>query len=267
MWGGHLKAEQMKVFLAGENGEKKILANLYLNNRDKSLLHINILESFYYLRKNEEFMPLIKHFGLFLLDSGAFTFLQGNHKGECNWDKYVEEYAAFINKYDIQLFFELDIDSIVGLQEVERLRAKLEELTGKKPIPVWHKNRGKDYYIEMCKNYPYVALGGIAIKEIPRKVYEKMFPWFIRTAHKYGAKVHGLGYTSVENLQKYHFDSVDSTAWLYGNLGGYLYHFNSKTGLMNKYETPQKTRLKPRESAAHNFKEWMKFSEHAEKFL
>lgn len=264
--GGHLKAEQMKVFLAGENGKKKILSNLYLN-RDKSLLHINILESFYYLRKNEEFMPLIKHFGLFLLDSGAFTFLQGNHKGECNWDKYVEEYAAFINKYDIQLFFELDIDSIVGLQEVERLRTKLERLTGKKPIPVWHKNRGKDYYIEMCKKYPYVALGGIAIKEISRKIYEKMFPWFIRTAHKYGAKVHGLGYTSIANLKKYRFDSVDSTAWLYGNLGGYLYHFNSKTGLIDTHKTPPNAKLKPRESAAHNFKEWIKFGEYAEKFL
>lgn len=264
--GGHLKAEKMKVFLAGENGKKNILTNLYLN-RDGLLSHINILESFYYLRKNEEFMPLIKHFGLFLLDSGAFTFMSGNHKGECDWDKYVEEYAEFINKYDIQLFFELDIDSIVGLQEVERLRVKLENLTKKKPIPVWHKNRGKDYFIEMCKSYPYVAIGGIVTKEIPREKYEMIFPWFIRIAHEYGSKIHALGYTSIANLKKYHFDSVDSTAWLYGNRGGYLYRFNPKTGLIDKHPSPSNSRLKTKEGAVHNFNEWVKFSQYAESFL
>lgn len=95
----------------------------------------------------------------------------------------------------------MDIDSVVGLAEVERLRHKLERMTGKKPIPVWHKNRGKEYFVKMCEEYPYVAIGGIVTKEIPRKVYETAFPWFINTAHKHKAKIHGLGYTTVANLQ------------------------------------------------------------------
>jgi hypothetical protein len=254
-WGGRL----MNLYLAGEHPVK--------NGRIAAQRggQYNILESFYYC-KNNAFIPvLIPHLKSFLLDSGAFTFMQG--KASVNWDAYTEEYAAFINKHDIKLFFELDIDPIVGLKEVERLRKKLEHLTGKKPIPVWHVSRGKEYFVEMCKEYPYVALGGIVTQEVPRAVYEKAFPWFIATAHKYGAKIHGLGYTSLEGLHKYHFDSVDSTAWLYGNRGGYLYKFNPRTGMMDKIDAPSGSRLKSTEAAMHNFLEWIKFQEYAEKHL
>ena len=261
--------DAMKVYIAGDNNKKILREQLYgcdFFTGENDLKGINILESFYYLRKNEEFMTLVKHLGSFLLDSGAFTFMSGSHKGGINWDKYVEEYAAFINRWNVQLFFELDIDSVVGLTEVERLREKLEALTGKKPIPVWHRNRGKEYFIKMCENYPYVALGGIVTKEIDRKKYETAFPWFIKTAHDHKCKIHGLGYTTVANLKKYHFDSVDSTAWLYGNRGGYLYKFNPKTGLMEQM-SKDGCRLKSREGAVNNFNEWVKFGKYAEIYL
>ena len=258
---GHLKdhiRESMSKFIG--DGDNPIADDFV---RDVKLSEMSILESFYYLRKNEEFMALAKHFGSFLLDSGAFTFMTGAHKGSINWDEYVEDYARFINKHDIKLFFELDIDSVVGLQEVERLREKLEALTGKKPIPVWHKNRGKEYFIKMCENYPYVALGGIVTKEIPRQKYEKGFPWFIKTAHLHRCKIHGLGYTTILNLPKYHFDSVDSTAWLYGNRGGYLYKFNPSKGTMDQLKADN-ARLKSREGAVNNFREWVKLCKYAE---
>lgn len=257
--------EAMKIFLAGDNGKKNLLcemSSIGSSHKGGLLPDINILESFYYLRNNESFMSIISHFGSFLLDSGAFTFMQGSHKGEIDWDGYVKEYASFINKWNVDLFFELDIDPIVGIREVERLRTKLESLTGKKPIPVWHKSRGKDYFIKMCENYPYVALGGIVTKEISRNIYEKAFPWFIKTAHDHKCKIHGLGYTTISNLPKYRFDSVDSTAWLYGNRGGYLYRFNPKTGLMDQIKK-EGCRLKPREAAMNNFNEWVKFGVYA----
>ena len=274
----------MRIYLAGENGKSRILRQIYTggeqyeivscrraSGEERKLLNnqggqgCSILESYYYCRNNKWIPPLIPYLKSFLLDSGAFTFMQG--KASVNWDEYVEEYAEFIRKYDIELFFELDIDSIVGLKEVERLRKKLETLTGKKPIPVWHVSRGKEYFVKMCKEYPYVALGGIVTQEVPRNVYEKAFPWFIQTAHKYGAKIHGLGYTGIEKLKIYHFDSVDSTAWLYGNRGGYLYIFNPHTGSMDKKDAPAGYRLKSKEAAMFNFKEWCKFQDYAEKHL
>ena len=253
-----LEEECMNLFLAGEHGVKNGAECL-------SWKDLNILESFYYASKNPHIPRLIQEFGNFLLDSGAFTFMQGSHKGMIDWGEYTRNYAEFINRYNVELFFELDIDSIVGIEKVEFYRNMLESMTGKKPIPVWHKKRGKQYFIDMCKEYPYVALGGIVSKEIPRDVYEKAFPWFIRTAHEYGAKIHGLGYTSIEGVHKYHFDSVDSTAWLYGNRGGYLYKFNPSTGNLDKYK--KSGRLKSREGAMFNFREWVKFLKYADKNL
>jgi hypothetical protein len=245
----------MKVHLAGEHEVKN-------GSVCQSWEGLNILESFYYARQNKHVERLIRNVGHLLLDSGAFTFLVGKQSGAVDWDAYVEEFANYINKHNVQHFFELDIDAIVGLQEVERLRTKLQQLTNKQPIPVWHRNRGKDYYIRMCQEYPYVALGGIAIKEIPINKFEPMFPWFIKTAHKYGAMIHGLGYTRQQGMHKYHFDSVDSTAWLYGNRGGYIYKFNPTTGFVDKMEGTG--RLLARAGAQNNFNEWIKFCKYAE---
>lgn len=233
-----------------------------VNGRKLDWDNLKILESYYYLRGNKEFPQLIKYFGKFLLDSGAFTFMS-NATGSVDWDAYIDEYAAFINKWNIEYFFELDIDSLVGLKEVERLRVKLEKLTGKKPIPVWHKNRGRDYFIKMCEEYPYVALGGIVSKDIPLVKYEPLFPWFISEAHKRGVKIHGLGYTRQEGLKIYHFDSVDSTAWVYGNISGSVSRFNPKIGMVEKYKAPKGKRLISRAAAFNNFNEWVKYQRYA----
>jgi hypothetical protein len=246
--------EIMDCYLAGESPTK----SGKLANWD----NLFVLESFFYARQNKYIPRLIANFGKFLLDSGAFTYLQKSNT-EVDWEKYIEDYAEFINKYDIEHFFELDIDSLVGLKKVELLRAKLEDLTGKKCIPVWHKNRGKEYFIEMCKNYPYVAIGGIVTQEIPRKRYEALFPWFIKTAHQYGVKIHGLGYTNQEGMRKYKFDSVDSTAWIYGNCSGCIYKFSAATGYIQKIQAPQGKRLKSKETRTHNFNEWVKFQKWA----
>ena len=274
----------MEIYLAGENGKTRFLAELfnrggyeYLPGRGAPGKEWQtcsrggqlILESYYYCRSNNIIPKLLPRLGGFLLDSGAFTFMQGN--GKADWDRYTEEYAEWINHHKIDLFFELDIDSIVGLKEVERLRAKLERLTGKQPIPVWHIGRGKDYFVnQMCGNYPYVALGGIVgAKKGSQayKQYQAAFPWFIREAHRAGCKIHGLGFTSLEGVRKYHFDSVDSTAWLFGNRGGYLYKFNQATGEMGKIPAPDGCRLKSRDAAMWNFREWIKFQEYAKKYL
>lgn len=235
------------------------------SDRKSVTYDINVLESYYYVRQNKTIDRLLPYINKFLLDSGAFTFLSNSETSKPDWDRYIEEYADYINSRGIKLFFELDIDRVVGLREVERLRAKLERLTGLRPIPVWHKNRGKEYWLRMIKEYPYVALGGIAIQEIRRNRFETFFPWFINTAHESDVKIHGLGYTSLSGLRRYHFDSVDSTAWIHGNRGGYLYRFNAQKGEMDKINPPEGKRLSSKAAALHNFNEWVKFMQYAKK--
>ena len=98
-----------------------------------------ILESFYYA--DDDTKRLLPYFGDFLLDSGAFTFMQGKG-GSPNWDEYIERYANFIKENKVQKYFELDIDSVVGYEKVKEYRNKLELLVGWQCIPVWHKSRG-----------------------------------------------------------------------------------------------------------------------------
>lgn len=249
--------EILDLYLAGGQGERRRVGHDRIAE-----LNVSILESFYYV--DDWIIKLIPKLKNFMLDSGAFTFMM-SHKGDVDWNQYLKDYADFINEYDIKLFFELDIDSIVGYEKVVEMRKWLEAATGKKPIPVWHKSRGKEEFLKMCDEYDYVAIGGIVSKEITRQEY-KYFPWFINEAHKRGAKIHGLGFTNLEGIRKYHFDSVDSTSWTTGNRFGAIYRFNGTT--MEKFGKKDGQRLKDsRAVAVNNFNEWVKFQRYAERNL
>lgn len=246
----------MQLYLAGIWG-----GNKQDELQCKKKLKPRILESFYYI--NDETKAMIPYYKDFLLDSGAFTFMQ-NTKTKINWDEYVERYAKFIKDNNIKHFFELDIDSIVGIKEVERLRNKLETLSERKCIPVWHKSRGLEYWKKMCKEYDYIAIGGIVTKEIKATEYDIFIP-LLKIAKENNCKVHGLGFTRIPLLKKYHFYSVDSTAWTTGNRFGHIYKF--KNGEMLKIDKPKGLRVKSQITAVNNFTEWVKFSEWAEKYL
>lgn len=225
---------------------------------------IHILESFFYADEWTE--KMIPHFGKFLLDSGAFTLFSDRTKGKgIVWEEYVDRYADFIVRNNVELFFELDIDKLIGYDKVIELRRRLEKKAGRPCIPVWHKFRGWDNYVRMCDEYKYVSIGGIVSKEIVQKDY-KYFPRFINVAHKAGAKIHALGFTAVASLPKYHFDSVDSTAWTTGNRFGAVYYFDGKT--MKKRNKGEGQRLKDSRAAAiNNFNEWVKYQQYAETHL
>lgn len=279
MWTEMIKAERMgksDIYLARTNG-RRWCVDLYLagtmygnngnclNRHEKDvppMIGLSILESFYYADEWTEWaIPKLKNF---MLDSGAFTFMT-SHKGKVDWNEYLRKYADFINKNNVKLFYELDIDSIVGYEKVLEMRKWLEAETGRKPIPVWHKSRGKAEFLKMCEEYDYVAIGGIVSKEISSQEY-KYFPWFINEAHKRGAKIHGLGFTNLEGIRKYHFDSVDSTSWTTGNRFGSIYRFNGRT--MEKYDKKEGQRLADsRAVAINNFNEWVKFQHYARTHL
>ena len=237
--------------------------NIY-RQHDRGLFDgINILQSYYYANSFTEnvIIPKCKRF---MLDSGAFTFFS---KGSVvDWDDYLKSYAKFINKYKVELYFELDIDCLIGYEKVKYLRKKLEDMTGKPCIPVWHVSRGKDEFIKMCEEYKYVAFGGLNTDGISRRKIVKYMPWFVSVAHEHGARIHALGFTSLKDLPNIHFDSVDSTSWLSGNRFGGVYKFNGKTVV--KFDKKQGQRLADYKAVAlNNFREWVKYAKYAEKYL
>ena len=129
----------MKIHLAGISGVKKQLLSGELNVES-----IFALESFYSLQEWQK--PLLNRFASFLLDSGAFTFMQAAAKhGDVDWLSYADRYADFVREYGIKQYFELDIDSLKGLKYAEMLRNRIETRVGWQSIPVWHTERGKDF--------------------------------------------------------------------------------------------------------------------------
>jgi hypothetical protein len=259
-----LGGADLNVYLAG--GESRV--NMYLAGCDpapieqqesiRKKLKPMILESF--LQVNKETVKFLPYYESYMLDSGAFSMLMGN-AGQKDLRQYVDAFADYITTYKVDKYFELDIDPFIGYPEVKRIRDYLYKKTGVQPIPVWHKSRGIDDFKQMCKDYPYVAIGGYVSKEFSKTDIQH-FPKLIRYAHQQGAKIHGLGFTALKWLPICHFDSVDSTAWVSGNRFGYVYKFDGKT--MIKIDRPPGKRVDYKKVAINNFVEWVKFQRYAE---
>lgn len=248
----------MKVYLAGTTIKEL--------NQIKDKLYI--LESFAYIKKHEKNLSeLLCH--EFILDSGAFTFI-GQKKTKINWDKYVDEYCNFINKHSIKLFFELDIYSVIGINKTEQLRDKIELITGRQSIPVWHIFLGVDYFKMLCEKYKYIAIGasGRHDSKWTRTNPEKLNALVVYAKQK-GVKVHGLGYTVLKQLKLIPFYSVDSTTWL--NAGKYG-EFQKFTGTsIKKTQASSIGKKTIRENMPkmqlHNFNEWVKYQKYADIML
>lgn len=195
----------MKMFLAGLESSYKWLPI------EKSKY---TLASYAYIKQGlAEHIP---KFDMFLLDSGAFTFRKKSTN--VDWNQYLDKYIKFINDNDVKYFFELDIDNIIGYDNVVTLRNKLEYETGKKTIPVWHISRGIDNFKEMCMQYDYAALGSST--KYKEKDNHKLLYYLLSIAKKHNCKIHGLGFTP-KIMKQFDFYSVDSTTWdgyKYGNL-------------------------------------------------
>lgn len=239
----------MRVCLAGTAALKK-----YPEELRKSQC---CLESFYSVADWQ--MPFFKRCEFFLLDSGAFTFLNSK-KGGADFDAYLKRYIEFINKWDVEYFFELDIDPIVGYDKVLEMRRTLEKGTGKRCIPVWHKSRGLDDFVKTTQKYSYIAIGGIVTKEIAKKQWPYMRK-LIEIAHANNCKVHGLGFTSTQELAKYPFDSVDSTTWINGGRFGNICEM--KNGKIYQRHDSTKRCADSDGLMLHNFGVWCEYQKFA----
>lgn len=248
----------MKVYMAG-SGSLTLLKCL---NYDKDKCPYFLLQTFYDLRrmKEEKIRNIISSCHEFLLDSGAFTFM---HTGiRTNWKQYVNEYIDFINKYDIEHFFELDLYSLpdVGIEKTIKIRRYIEHYTGKKCIPVFHKCMGMEMYRKLCEEYDYIAIGASGKNDSKWTKNKKVLKQLLKIAKQYGTRVHGLGYTRLVNINRTEipFYSVDSSSYL-GSRFNTLYVFKNNMLTTRNAVTENNQRLKDsRQLDLVNLREWRK---------
>lgn len=207
----------MKIFLSSldTTGGIKLVNKL-------PLMIYNLL-SYYYIKKmsKEKYDLIYNKTNLLMIDSGAHSFQKGK---KVEWDKYTKEYANWIKENDsdkIIGYFEMDVDNVLGYKKVLELRKILNNVSDK-IIPVWHKNRGIEDYIKMCKKYKgkIIAITGFKNEDITDNQYEM----FLNVAWDHGCRVHCLGMTRKKILDKIPFDYTDSASWTTPARYGTLYN-------------------------------------------
>ena len=238
----------MKVFLSSiENSSNKELIEYLLNNNIQADY---ILISYFYFRKSGYSLDVIKNISKeILVDSGAHSFQKGS---KVEWETYTKEYAEWINKNDCKQilgYFEMDIDNIVGLDNVLYLRNILEKVSNK-IIPVWHKNRGIEEYKNMCKKYKFAAVTGFKNEDIK----DSQYLMFLNYARKHNCKIHCLGMTRTNILNTVPFYSTDSSSWKQSAVyGRFTKFFSGKFKLIH-----QPKNISVNTISKQNFIEYMK---------
>lgn len=94
----------------------------------QDLEDVDVLASYYYLRKNTELHEGVKHARTFLCDSGLFTFV--NTGVNVNLEAYADEYADYVRDNNIREYIELDVDDLKGVEWTRRLRDRIERRVG-----------------------------------------------------------------------------------------------------------------------------------------
>ena len=189
------------------------------------------LVSYFYLKDSQEKMDLIltkcRHL---LVDSGAHSLQHGKKVDYADYTKkYIDYIKRWANNEQVVGFFEMDVDNVMPYDQIISWRNEMEKHTDK-IIPVWHKNRGIDDYISMCKEYAgrRVSITGFGGGG---DVDDSQYNLFINTAHKYNCNVHILGMTRfdlIKTLNLHTNDSFDSSTWrqnsIFGNVAAVSHH-------------------------------------------
>lgn len=202
----------MKIFLSALESGGGVHDSLLNDFNRLGLTHFKWNLISYYYGRDE--IPAVEEIRRrsdeILVDSGAHSFQKG---ATVDWLTYTRQYAEFIVRYDapnVVGFFEMDVDNIIGYENVKELRKVLEHVSNK-IIPVWHKGRGIEDFHEMCKTHKgrVVAVSGFKNEDIK----DDQYLMFLKTAWRYGCSLHCLGMTRRKILDVVPFDYTDSSSW------------------------------------------------------
>lgn len=198
--------------------------------------------SYFYISKNlsyyDKMLPTFKEEGgIFMTDSGAFSFMGKFHEGTEEYDKmsteefwipYLEEYVAWIRAHKDYIFSvaNLDLDKLVGFDVVDKWNKKYFEPLEKEGIQVVyvaHEDSEGRYFMQRFKDYciRYQYVGA-------NQVWKSKAAQIYQMVKHYNRRIHGFAWTELELLRHYPFFSVDSVTWLGGVRFGTTYDYDGK---------------------------------------
>lgn len=227
---------------------------LYLVNADSDYF----LSSFFSMNRSER-LKMINHIERrgqdnFILDSGAFSIFSGAKIDNAFLKKYIDRYCEFVNYYKIKNYIEMDIDKIIGYDEVKKINDYIYSRVGRRPLYVHHSDtRTFDDYITACKSNDYVFFGGL-VKE---KKSKEFINSVVNEAYSLSTKVHLLGFTPPHLDKIKHLYSCDSSSWSMGGRSGSVFVF--KNNKISSFVMKTKRRIGSYELNNHNLNQWIKY--------
>jgi len=160
-----------------------------------------------------------------LIDSGAYSaFTRGIRLD-------ITEYAKFIRQwgYYFEGYFNLDV---IGDFDKTWDNQDYLESQGLNPIPVFHYSEPTEILRFMIMKYERIGIGGMV--PVSNAMLDKWLPTVFYSkdgVEKYpNTKFHALGLTTACLLEKYPWDSADSTKWLIGRKFGHTLYENQGRG-------------------------------------
>ena len=173
-----------------------------------------LLVSYYYLE------PFLKNQGAYryrdwVMDSGAFS--AHNSGVSIDLNKYVDKCLELLaSDPTLTEVFSLDVipsasTPLEAAKAAEQSLRNCEEMwrQGVPAVPTYHRGEPEEFLLAMAKDYPKVALGGVALQrgDSKRAFCEACF------ARVWPKRIHGLGMASEELIYGLPFHSTDATNW------------------------------------------------------
>lgn len=129
------------------------------------------------------------------------------------------DYAAWLKDWQHLVTTAATLDVIGDHAATQRNTLAIENM-GLSVLPVFHTGTPWDRLHELCKQYGYVALGGmVPYAKEPDQVVRWLIKCF-RIGQEYGTVFHGFGQTRFKTIAALPFYSVDSSAWGSGSRYG-----------------------------------------------
>jgi len=167
-----------------------------------------ILVSFFYLDgwlKNQN----LYHYRNWALDSGAFSAY--NSGAQINLNEFIDTSANLLETDStLTEVFALDV---IGDPKASIRNTEIMWKAGVEAIPTYHYGSPEDVLFHIAKNYPKIALGGVAglVSHRERERWAK---------HCFSCvwpkKIHGFGYGGARALFRMPWHSVDASTWELG---------------------------------------------------
>ncbi len=269
----------MKIALAGaeSNEALKVLQTI----QAPSILMTQMYLQKKSTEKVLELLEAYKKMGCWIIiDSGAFTFLSKyaiirrdttpeEFKRDYRLHRFVneewqndpvesqkrfdKEFDTYFNKWlnSLDMYYEyadmiaeIDLDTLVGIDEMWELRSKYEKYKDKICYtphmginrPANERTSEEHKYLQDVLNYGITYMG---IGNIPYKIIENFFISFPEIKEK-KIKVHGWAQTNWQAIQRLPYFSIDSSTWLSANKFGVTFEFKQGWSRMKSHDHTQK---------------------------